>query len=69
MQSKNRRTFIKETLAGAGLAAISPPDTYARVRHVVPKSPDATGVSKDRIKFSVIGLNHGHIYGQTDAVI
>ncbi len=27
------------------------------------------GGSKPRIKFSVIGLNHGHIYGQTRAVI
>jgi predicted dehydrogenase len=27
------------------------------------------GEGKPRIKFSVIGLNHGHIYGQTRAVI
>jgi predicted dehydrogenase len=49
-----RREFIK---AVAGLAAVSARRAAA--------SPDAPR----RIKFAVIGLNHGHIYSQTQAVI
>jgi predicted dehydrogenase len=51
-----RREFIK---AVAGLAAVSvrPPGVFA--------SPDAPR----RIKFAVIGLNHGHIYDMAAAVL
>ena len=51
----NRRTFIKQT---TGLAALStlPLGLYA--------SSQAA-----RIRFSVIGLNHGHIYSQVEAVL
>jgi len=68
----NRRKFIKQSLTTvAGLSALT--DVYPNIpaskrpkiatdRATVP--PVAAGV-----KFSVIGLNHGHINGQTDAAI
>ncbi len=55
----NRRTFIRSavtTAAGLVVTAVLPARTLS--------TP-----APSRIKFSVIGLNHGHIYGQTEAVI
>ncbi len=55
----NRRKFIKGAVAGAaGLVVTSalPRETWA-------------GTAAPRIRFAVIGLNHGHIYGQTEAVL
>lgn len=51
----DRRTFLKQT---AGLVTIS---------GLKPLRPSDRKVN--RIKFATIGLNHSHIYGQTDAVI
>lgn len=53
---KNRRTFLKQT---TGLAVLStlPSSVYAQ-----PKAPV-------RIRFAVIGINHGHIYSQVEAVV
>lgn len=59
--TKNRRTFVKNTTAAAlGLTTL--PHISAINTSIV------TGI-KPKIRFSVIGLNHGHIYGQTAAVI
>jgi predicted dehydrogenase len=51
----NRRTFLKQTTGLAALSAFSP---------VLRAAPAAS-----RIKFSAIGLNHGHIYGQVESVV
>jgi len=53
----NRRTFLKQTTGLAALSALAP-DLQAR--------PNAAAA---RIKFAAIGLNHGHINGQVEAVI
>jgi predicted dehydrogenase len=70
----NRRKFIKQTLAtAAGLAVTAVPGQQAFAVSNRPvyseekKRPSTTPANS--IKFSVIGLNHGHIYGQTEAVI
>ena len=71
----NRRQFIKETVVGgAGLVGLAafPEDILASsaglVVEQVNKTPDQKPVAP-RIKFSVIGLNHGHINSQVEAVI
>ncbi len=56
----NRRTFIKDTAkAATGMALFStlPQEIIAAPTAIEP-----------RIKFSVININHGHIYGMVDAV-
>src|SRR4028119_2275659 len=71
----NRRKFIREAAAtAAGLvilptianAATDPPEVdlveYAAFDGVEYSGPP-------RIKFSVIGINHGHIYSQVEAVL
>ncbi|WBY09154.1 Gfo/Idh/MocA family oxidoreductase [Sphingomonas sp. 7/4-4] len=71
----HRRTM----LTGAGLAGITaalPPELLAAQSQtqgnavsadVAPAGPEPT--AKHRIKFGVIGLDHAHIYGMTDAMI
>lgn len=53
----NRRTFLKQTTGLAALSAFSP----NVIASPAPMPP--------RIQFAAIGLNHGHIYGQVEAVI
>jgi predicted dehydrogenase len=72
----NRRKFIKQSLTtAAGLAATSIPGhseaAYALTNRPVysEERPKPASRPAASIKFSVIGLNHGHIYGQTEAVI
>jgi predicted dehydrogenase len=70
----NRRKFLKYTAAtatGMSLFSALPEKTFASGKfpetiagEAVPKQSD-----NPRIKFSVIGINHGHIYSQVDAVI
>lgn len=55
----NRRRFLKETATTAtGMAILSN----------LPQQAFASPTSAPRIKFSVININHGHIYGMVDAV-
>lgn len=71
MNPIDRRTMI----AGAGLAATFASGALAQSTtqgNAVseagpPNGPDAT--ARDRIRFAVIGLDHSHIYGMTDALI
>jgi predicted dehydrogenase len=70
----NRRKFLQQTLttAAAGFAAIpaitKPFDIASRP--VVEEVVSRKSIKKEgSIRFSVIGLNHGHINGQTEAVI
>jgi len=73
----NRRKFIKET-AVAGLALLSglPKETHAAYEHLSQKTI-YTGADNNiirnpiapKIKFGVIGINHGHINGMVDAIV
>lgn len=54
----DRRKFLHTAAAASGLALLSS----------FPKKTDAHAPAEPRIRFSVIGMNHGHIYGMTDAV-
>lgn len=71
----NRRKFIEKaaTATGFGLLGILPQDLIGSTNKEITPSPEVINLTskkvKERIRFSVIGLNHGHIYGQTDAVI
>ena len=75
--STGRRAFLR-TLGGsaASLAAL-PPDAFdpgrggdrLRIESTGQTSPAAQAQKPLRIKFAVIGLNHGHINSQTTAVI
>lgn len=60
---RSRRAFLKSSLAaGALLGAGRPVRVSAAVQSAPPPRPA-------RIRFAAVGLNHGHIYGQTGAVI
>ncbi|MFT4032963.1 MAG: Gfo/Idh/MocA family oxidoreductase [Siphonobacter sp.] len=69
MQNDNRRSFLKQSISTAAgvitglstaetLLAAHKPSIYQPLRYEAP-----------RIRFSVIGINHTHIYGQVEAVI
>jgi len=74
----NRRNFIRQSLAsaaGIGAASMFPSELFGRDLHgtLHPKEiilkPENRALPKDSIMFSVIGLNHSHIYGMADALI
>ena len=69
----NRRNFLKYTTsaaAGVGLLSIFPKNLMASSKAIV--NPENGYHEKNnadpRIRFSVIGINHAHIYAQVDAV-
>src|SRR4051812_9449205 len=73
---KDRRSFLKQTLAATGafasLSALGRPvieNLRQRLVHKPSHGYDPQGKPSESIRFSVIGLNHGHIYAQTDAMI
>ena len=74
----SRRTFIRTSLASAtGLSALSmfPQDIFSREGYnnstpvEVILKPEKRPAPANSIRFSVIGLNHGHIYGMADALL
>jgi len=74
----SRRTFIRTSLASAtGLSALSifPQDIFSREGYnnstpvEVILKPQERPAPANSIRFSVIGLNHSHIYGMTNALI
>ncbi|MGM9511273.1 Gfo/Idh/MocA family protein [Larkinella sp. GY13] len=70
----NRRRFIKESVTtAAGLAGLTALPKELLAAPGIPYSVPVVGSSRPkgaaRIRFSAIGLNHGHIYGQVEAVI
>ncbi|QNF33529.1 Gfo/Idh/MocA family oxidoreductase [Adhaeribacter swui] len=75
--SLNRRKFVKDTLAGAaGIAGLTtlPLDLLAAPNKIIVSEESTTSGEvrpslPPKIKFAVIGLNHGHIYSQVEAVI
>ncbi|CAG5017309.1 hypothetical protein DYBT9275_05745 [Dyadobacter sp. CECT 9275] len=67
----NRRNFIKSSLSTAAGLMMLP---EIPVKPAIVQSPAIITSSKgrpaaSRIKFAVIGMNHGHIYGQVEAVV
>ena len=65
---KARREFLKTSLSTAAAAAAAPWPARA---HVIeePQAAPAQPAARPRIRFAAIGLNHGHINGQCEAVI
>jgi predicted dehydrogenase len=61
---KDRREFLKASLATAAAAGAWPAAPLAGQAE-----PPRAASGPPRIKFAAIGLNHGHIYGQCEAVI
>ena len=63
----NRRNFIKTAIgASAGMLAAGQISSNAFSPYSLPMAKRS---QTPRIRFSVVGLNHGHIYGQTTSVI
>ena len=62
-----RRDFIRTTAAAAGLALFSSQRASAYETFLAPPPPPAPPADP-RIRFSVININHNHIYGMVDAV-
>jgi len=74
IQDTNRRSFLKESLTtAAGLVAgtsLSAQTLTASTQLITLSAPAIITTPKaPRIRFSVIKMNHGHIYGQVEAVI
>jgi predicted dehydrogenase len=65
---KARREFLKTSLTTAAVAA-APWTTRAHVVEENQAAAAAQPAAKPRIRFAAIGLNHGHINGQCEAVI
>lgn len=64
----NRRNFLKNAATAAAGLAIFP--TFAQPVKVVAVTGEGNVYTgPPRIRFSVIGINHGHIYSQVEAVI
>jgi predicted dehydrogenase len=64
---KNRRSFLKQSLAAtAGLTSLT---AFAKRPIIETADSPASHKPLATARFSVIGLNHGHIYGQTEAMI
>lgn len=71
----NRRKFIKyttTTATGMGLFSVIPKNILASPsladERTITKYKEEQKTPEPRIKFSVIGINHGHIYSQVEAV-
>jgi len=74
----NRRKFIKystTSAAGIGLATVLPQNVLASSTALADDRTTVAGEGLERsypeprLKFSVIGINHNHIYSQVEAVI
>ncbi len=69
-QQDNRRDFLRNSLYSAAGLAMFPqltPNAYGSIKTVEAGQPFIPAMPP-RIKFAVIGMNHGHIYGQVEAV-
>ena len=74
----NRRNFLRQSFASAtGLAAVSllPGELFGQVQsstnpiEEIILQPEKRSAPKDSIRFSVIGINHNHIFGMVDSLI
>ena len=72
-----RRSFVRRvsgsvgalSLAGTSAGAQTPPSQMSGAATVERQSTQPVWQGPPRLAFAVIGLNHGHINGMTDAVI
>jgi len=71
----NRRKFIRNTAKTAAGLAFMPllskdaAAAYAGTENKTMQAPEKIYTGPPRVKFAVIGINHGHINSQVDAVI
>jgi len=66
----NRRKFLKSSLAStAGIVLSSSLVNEISAKSATLEAPYIYKNVEPSIRFSVIGLNHGHIYGMTEAII
>lgn len=74
----NRRKFLQRSFAStAGITAATmlPSDLFANGLYSTARpeeiviAPENRPAPKESIRFSVIGINHGHIYGMVDALL
>ncbi|GEO07246.1 oxidoreductase [Adhaeribacter aerolatus] len=74
----NRRKFIKETVTtAAGMMVLSAlpnatqagTEIFTNAPAILTRGSSTANPAAPRIRFSVIGLNHGHIYSQVEAVL
>jgi predicted dehydrogenase len=70
-ERKNRRDFLKSSLTAAGLGWASAAATKASAMPgpAAPQEKSEQPAKAPRIRFAAIGLNHGHINGQVNAVL
>lgn len=68
MQS-DRRNFLKKSFVTAAGLISAPELSAGSLRPNTYSSSQKKNTSTAPVRFSVIGLNHGHIYGQAEAVI
>jgi predicted dehydrogenase len=61
----DRRSFLRQSLTGVAVSALA----AARPRGADAQQPASAPKGPARIRFAAIGLNHGHINGQTEAVL
>ncbi len=65
----NRREFIQGIASSAAVMSVLPGEALGgRVREERQQPPAVTSKAPPMIKFAVIGINHGHINSQVDAV-
>jgi predicted dehydrogenase len=65
MTELSRRDALRLSAAAVGLAASAAlPGALAAAVHTAPR-----GRRRARVRFAVIGMNHGHIYGQVEATV
>src|SRR5512139_2469800 len=64
-ETEDRRRFLK---AAAGIAAATAVP-FAAARRAAAQAPSPAAPGPTRLRFGVIGINHGHIYGLVAAVV
>lgn len=70
--TNQRRNFLKESaVSAAGLLTLPmlSTDSFGHIKTEKVAPSPIIHYDTPRIKFAVIGMNHGHIYGQAEAVI
>ncbi len=66
-QNKHRRQFLKNSVKASGFLLMTP--LIDKVRFVESSGKQKQMITvPNRIKFAVIGIDHPHIYGMTDAI-
>jgi len=73
--NSNRRNFLTKGLtsaAGMAAASLMPFDLFGRdivTPEPIVLPPTKRAKPKNNIRFSVIGINHGHIYGMVNSLL